>query len=41
MAFATRSSYFSWPEQVPISFTEWKALLSKLTKEELTKRLLS
>ncbi|CAF3144071.1 unnamed protein product [Rotaria socialis] len=41
MAYATRSSYFSWPEQVPISFTEWKTLLSKLTKEEINKRLSS
>ncbi|CAF2120497.1 unnamed protein product [Rotaria magnacalcarata] len=41
MAYAIRSSYFSWPEQVPISFTEWKTLLSKLTKEEINKRLSS
>ena len=33
------SGRFEWTEQVPISFTRWKTILSKLTKEEMTNRL--
>ncbi|CAF2423860.1 unnamed protein product [Rotaria sp. Silwood2] len=39
MSYGTSSGYFSWTEEVPISFTEWKTILSKLTKEEIKKRL--
>ena len=30
-----------WTEQAPIPFDQWKALLSKLTREETTKQFLS
>ncbi|CAF3421260.1 unnamed protein product [Rotaria sp. Silwood1] len=39
MSYGTSSGYFAWTEEVPISFTEWKTILSKLTKEEIKKRL--
>ncbi|CAF3510862.1 unnamed protein product [Rotaria sordida] len=42
MSYGTSSSgYLTWAEEVPISFTEWKTILSKLTKEEIKKRLSS
>jgi hypothetical protein len=39
MTCSSSGEHFQWAEQVPISFTNWKSILSKLTNEETTKRL--
>jgi hypothetical protein len=39
MIYASSSDYFQRAEQVPISFSEWKAILSRLTTKEATRQL--
>ncbi len=41
MTCANSDEYFEWSDQIPISFGQWKSILSKLTKEETTKQLFS
>lgn len=38
MNCTSSSGFFQWAEQVPVSFTEWKEILTKLNKEESLKR---
>jgi hypothetical protein len=39
MTCSSSDAYFEWTAQAPISFTNWKSILSKLTTDETTKRL--
>lgn len=41
MSCTSNDGCLEWTEQAPIPFDQWKALLSKLTKEETTKQLFS
>jgi hypothetical protein len=39
MTCASNEEHFAWTDKSPISFDQWKAILSKLTKEEAVKQL--
>jgi hypothetical protein len=38
MTCTSNDGYFESTDQVPISFDHWKAILSKLKKEEISKQ---